>query len=700
MRQTMASNESSQTLGEAVPDESLQQLRLDDIEPILVLSTRMDEQELMAIEQGLIASEAPLTYDIKEAKLFIGKVSQKRRAALELRIRDVFTEEMAPTYAELVESGSYQSNQSASTAARKRRRSPLSNPEVEERAIEIDLTRDSTIASDSAASQPLNHDSNPKGKQASGVDKDVVRVITSEWFFDSLRAHRRLPFHRYLVYTGRRVKQADSNFSNSTRGLPRSTSSVREYSSQSRSTKSDTILARARNEAEPITPSQVSRKRFHGALEQRDRESIYASTTQTIHRFGMSVSDGVAPLLAQTTTEDDLDIKHDIPDPPDWVKKKYKYACQRSTPANKPNEKFVRLLKAIRITRELTGDEIGIRAYSTAIAALSAYPYTLTSPREITALPGCSDKIAAIFAEWKNNDERDVEAVREANSNPRLQVLKLFYGIWGVGAATAREFYNRGWRDLDDVVEYGWNIISRVQQIGVKFYDEFQEKILRVEVEEIRAVVHRHAQRVMGEPDGVRTTIVGGYRRGKAESGDVDLMVSHLDDGRTFETVDDIAESLFEEGWVTHSLGTTHSNSRRDEQTLPYKGPGAGRGFDSLDKVMVVWQDPRYEEKDAVDGRNPNVHRRVDIIISPWRTIGCAVLGWSAGTTFERDLRRYAKQVKKWKFDSSGIRDRVTGDIVDVEAIGGRAETIEEAERKVFAGLGLEYREPWERCTG
>ena len=305
---------------------------------------------------------------------------------------------------------------------------------------------------------------------------------------------------------------------------------------------STSILHRAQNEAKPPPPSQDSRKRFHGAVEQRDREGAYGSTTQR--------SDGAAPLLSQTTTEHDLDLDNDIPELPEWVKKGWKYACQRSTPVNHPNRKFVDMLKEIRVTRDLIGDQIGIRAYSTAIATLSAYPYTLTSPREISALPGCSSRIAALFAEWKNNGDRDVEPVREANENARLRTLKLFFDIWGVGASTARDFYNRGWRDLDDIIEQGWNDISRVQQIGVKFHDEFQQKIPRSEVEQIREVVHQHAQRVCVEPEGVRTTIVGGYRRGKAKSGDADLMISHLHDARAIDIVDDIAESLHEEGWV------------------------------------------------------------------------------------------------------------------------------------------------------
>ena len=134
-----------------------------------------------------------------------------------------------------------------------------------------------------------------------------------------------------------------------------------------------------------------------------------------------------------------------------------------------------------------------------------------------------------------------------------------------------------------------------------------------------------------------------------------------------------------------------------------------------MDKALVVWQDPHWPTQ-ATDlaanakAKNPNIQRRVDIIISPWRTVGCAVAGWSGGTTFQRDLRRYAKNVKGWKFDSSGIRDRGNGEVVDIEGfyhydgeIGGkgkRAKKMVEAERRVFEGFGLVWREPEARCTG
>lgn len=71
--------------------------------------------------------------------------------------------------------------------------------------------------------------------------------------------------------------------------------------------------------------------------------------------------------------------------------------------------------------------------------------------------------------------------------------------------------------------------------------------------------------------------------------------------------------------------------------------------------------------------------------------------GWSGETTFQRDLRRYARAVKGWKFDSSGIRVIGSGQVVNVEQ---GAKTMEEAEKMVFKGLGLDWIEPSDRCTG
>jgi DNA polymerase IV len=243
-----------------------------------------------------------------------------------------------------------------------------------------------------------------------------------------------------------------------------------------------------------------------------------------------------------------------------------------------------------------------------------------------------------------------------------------------------------------------------VQQIGVKYYGEFQVKIPRVEVESIAATILSHANEIH---EGFHMCIVGGYRRGKAESGDVDVVLSHPNEAYTFGFIQDIVEALEKSNWITHTLLLSMANSERGQTPVSWKGDMGkwGSGFDTLDKALLVWQDPNWPSRDKdleknPKGKNPNLHRRVDIIISPWKTVGCAVTGWTSGTTFQRDLRRYAKKEKNLKFDSSGIRSREDGRWVDFESGGGKAKDLLTAEKRVFTGLGLEWREPHERNTG
>jgi DNA polymerase IV len=197
--------------------------------------------------------------------------------------------------------------------------------------------------------------------------------------------------------------------------------------------------------------------------------------------------------------------------------------------------------------------------------------------------------------------------------------------------------------------------------------------------------------------------ICGGYRRGKSDSGDVDVVLSHPDEEVTDGFLPQLTANLEDDGWITHMLEISMMNSKRGQHPLRWKGlaPKAKSGFDTLDHAFVVWQNPSWvtEVQDLErnpTAKNPNLHRRVDIIISPWKTAGCAVLGWTGGTMFERDLRNYSRHELGWKFDSSGVRSVLDGTWIDVEQGG---EDLLAKERMVFERLKLQWREPYERCT-
>ncbi|KAB8219930.1 high-affinity nickel-transport protein-domain-containing protein [Aspergillus novoparasiticus] len=621
---------------------------------IFVLPTHLGLETLHQIEESLVSRDASLTYDISEARLILGKIGQKKRAALELRSRGVWTEDL---------------DLSASKTPATRSGIHEPTPRPVEVVTEVDVADLSTETESEEDGMRSKH-STGKHLKRPRPRADILRVVRLEWLDRCIESKELVPLDSFVVYEARKVERPAAK-----------PNGIEELGSQA----SD-ILQRAKKDTLFKPPSAPSKR-------QHRPPKLYRQTT--------SENEETAPL----------------PPAPDWVKNHTLYACMRSAPLHPPNERFINQLVKIRKIRELTLDEIGVRAYSTSIASIAAYPYEFRRSSEILTLPGCDTKIANLFAEYRQSEDGTIEAATALDTDPVLKVLQEFYNIWGVGAKTARDFYYyRQWRDLDDVVEHGWNSLSRVQQIGVKYYDEFLQGIPRHEVEDIAKIIHRHANIVRPaaryDGRGVECIVVGGYRRGKEASGDVDLVLSHRDESVTKNLVVDIVGSLESEGWITHTLALHMTTSNRDQQTLPYKGDDTGKHFDSLDKALVVWQDPNFDDDpdltpssdaDAEEQsrqkrkRNPNPHRRVDIIISPWRTVGCAILGWSGDTTFERDLRRYAKKSRGWKFDSSGVRERTTGgQVIDLE---GEGRTWEERERLVMEGLGVGWRPPGERCT-
>ncbi|TQW11176.1 DNA polymerase beta [Cordyceps javanica] len=476
------------------------------------------------------------------------------------------------------------------------------------------------------------------------LDNPLVRVVNLSWLTESLENGVLMPIASYVVYEGRK------------RG--RRVSSLIDSRANSDQQATNGILDRAAAEMGEFG-SQLTH-------EHKEREEVRAKGKENLQFDDRSTENTIPKptLLRRSPSE------FEMPLPPIPSYLHTTYSCQRPTPVNPPNTDFIEELKRIRTVRLLQGDKVGVRAYSTSIASIAAYPYMIhilkfTTATEVSRLPGCSNKLAKLYQEWHETGQ--TEEMRISEADPKV-----------------------GWRDLDDIVEYGWQSLSRVQQIGLKYYEEFQSKIYREEVAQVADIILEHACRL---DQNYEMAVVGGYRRGREESGDVDVILTHKEESKTFKLLENVVLSLEKDEYITHTLSLSTRNSDRGQVPLPWKGETStwATGFDTLDKAMVVWLDPK---------RAGALHRRVDIIVSPWKTVGCAVLGWSGETTFQRDLRRYCKKERGLKFDSSGIRSRRNGTWVDFECGDSGANSIEEAEKRVFDGLGIPWRHPWERCTG
>lgn len=174
--------------------------------------------------------------------------------------------------------------------------------------------------------QSTPHGDGAVGNNAESVDDSVVRVVRLEWFTDSLANGKVLPVGDYLVYQGRKKTPTSSQLVSNAKD----------------------ILKRAR---EDDTGSRPSSQHQRSARVKRPH------------------------LVQESTSEHERAMK--LPPLPDYLHTEY--SCQRPTPFSTPNSEFIEQLKKMRTIRTLESDDVGVRAYSTSIAAVSAYPYLFSS---------------------------------------------------------------------------------------------------------------------------------------------------------------------------------------------------------------------------------------------------------------------------------------------------------------------------------
>ena len=644
------SQASDSTVGkehDALKPTSKSNLRLDCLPPIFVLALHLSTEELHRAEDELSRHGAPLTYDITEARIVLGNTAKERRAKLELQWAKVMIDESDGPKSESLSKASIKGGRNVPATKRRKLNESLesqmlkaeTNPSSASSTVESETEDDENTSvkplSQLSISQVENasvvdiSDSEASQKSSSSpFDLELfagrVKVVKLDWFYESLAKGKPQPFEPFIVYEAKLLPPQKPTIL--AQNVP-STLAARLsipaaiHSPHIKERAGSDILERAQADAKPHLSRNQRRNRVTDAM-----KNDFAGQS-FLHASGSQNQSFTKPskLLHQTTSEYDEGISQALPQMPDWVLQNKIYSCERSTPLHPPNEKFIEQLSKIKLTRLLTGDNIGVRAYSTSIASIAAYPHVLTSMREVLALPGCDQKIAYLFHEWQEAGGT-IQAVADIDSDQVLTVLRRFYEIWGVGAKTAREFYyDKGWRELDDIVDLGWKSLQRDQQIGLKYYDEFQLKMPRSEVEAIAAIVAEHGCRVTDS--GLECIIVGGYRRGKDKCGDVDIILSHRDEHQTYNLVDRVTRLLETEGWITHTLTVNLTNTKRDQQPLPLAPLASGHGFDTLDKALVVWQSQDWPTRSTdlamnPKAKNPNPHRRVDIIVSPWRTVG------------------------------------------------------------------------------
>ncbi|KAF8548405.1 hypothetical protein OG21DRAFT_1423134 [Imleria badia] len=335
------------------------------------------------------------------------------------------------------------------------------------------------------------------------------------------------------------------------------------------------------------------------------------------------------------------------------------------------NQHILQELRELHKAKSSEDDRWRAYSYGKCIPALRNYPKPIRSFGEARSIRGVGEKTALKIMEIINTG--DLKRIRYENTED-VAATRIFQGIYGIrsGRHTAFAWFASGLRTLDDVRARKCGLkLSTVQEIGLKFYDDINSRMPRDEARRIFEMIKPIALAI---DDKLFIEIMGSYRRGKVDCGDIDIMITRpTTDGKTHQGVlRTLLEQLHAAGIITEDLAIPDDFS---DLELVYRGLCKLPGSDAK-------------------------RRRIDFLCVPWVSRGAALLYYTGDDIFNRAMRLKANK-HGFSLNQRGLYAGVVRDPHDRQKKVCEGHIVaSETEEEIFNILGVPWQEPHERVRG
>ncbi|XP_070772340.1 DNA nucleotidylexotransferase [Enoplosus armatus] len=355
------------------------------------------------------------------------------------------------------------------------------------------------------------------------------------------------------------------------------------------------------------------------------------------------------------------------------------YACQRRTTTENNNKVFTDAFEVLAESYEFNEIEGPCLAFRRAASVLKSLPWAVKCLGATQDLPCLGEHSKAVIEEiLQCGRSFDVEKIL---SDERYQTLKLFTSVFGVGPKTAEKWYRRGLRSFSDILADPSIHLNRMQQSGFLHYGDISRAVSKAEARALRNIIDEAVHVIT--PDGI-LALTGGFRREKEFGHDVDFIVTTPELGKEDRLLTEIIDRLKKQGIL---LYCDYQTSTFDMSKLPC------HRFEAMDHFAKCFLILRLEGSQVEGGLHiaEGDSRgwravRVDLVSPPMDRYAYALLGWSGSRQFERDLRRFARVERQMLLDNHALYDKTKKEFLAATT-----------EKDIFAHLGLEYIEPWQR---
>ncbi|XP_050347138.1 DNA polymerase beta-like [Nymphalis io] len=292
-------------------------------------------------------------------------------------------------------------------------------------------------------------------------------------------------------------------------------------------------------------------------------------------------------------------------------------------------------------------------AYRKAASVLASLSKRIESGEEARKLNGIGEKISKKIDEFLHTGK--LKKLDNIHEDENAQIIGLFTRISGIGPVKAADLLNMGIKSIEDL-KNNKDKLNHHQLIGLKYFEDFQKMIPRTEIQELENVITTEIRNL--DPQ-FTVTICGSYRRGKLESGDIDVLITHP------------------------SLKLGDEKRKCHEKLLK----NIVAALKSCITDIISMGETKFMGVCRLSNNHP--FRRLDIRLIPKEQYYCAVLYFTGSDVFNKNMRSHALE-KSFTLNEYSLRP------IGVTGIPGEPVQIE-SEEEIFDYIEYPHKKPEER---
>ena len=313
-------------------------------------------------------------------------------------------------------------------------------------------------------------------------------------------------------------------------------------------------------------------------------------------------------------------------------------------------------------TKIKTANGFRLRQTKNVLNIIKKYPkkITLDTINELAEFPGIGkgtiDRIKEILNTGKLKELKDF---KDTNTIDKKAIEEL-ESVVGIGRSYALKLLEMGIKSVDmlkNAIKEGTIEVNEKIELGIKYYGVFEGNIPRAEITKVGKLIKKIID-TLNKKNKYIFEICGSYRREKPVSGDIDILISKIDDNIPSETnhlkliIDMLKQPL------------------KNNNNMPLLVDNMTDNFETKYMGFAKYKDSKV--------------RRIDIRFVPYDSYYSALLYFTGSADLNKRMRKIAKQ-KNLKLSEYGLTKK-DGTKLPINS-----------EYDVFKILEMQYLQPSER---